>query len=132
MHASIYRQSHAALCASWFIARHRVEQHFSEFERRGECCSFAKAVSQEAGRAIRWRGALKPFQSSWDTDDGELSVSMTISVRNSIEVSVAVADEGVMIATSISDIDEMIDILTRCKRVAERYSRGDQNPKDTP
>lgn len=75
---------------------------------------------------------MKPFQSSWDTDDGELSVSMTISVRNSIEVSVAVADEGVMIATSISDIDEMIDILTRCKRVAERYSRGDQNPKDTP
>lgn len=61
---------------------------------------------------------MKPFQTSWDTDDGELSVSMTISARNSIEVSVAVADEGVMIATSISDIDEMIDILTRCKRAS--------------
>jgi hypothetical protein len=74
----------------------------------------------------------KPFQTSWDTDDGELAVSLTISAKNSLEVSVSVADEGVMIATSIPDIDEMIDILTRCKRVAERHARGESNPGDEP
>jgi hypothetical protein len=75
---------------------------------------------------------MKPFQTGWETDDGEMAVGLTISARGTIEVSASVSDEGIMIATSLSDIDELIDILQRCKRVTERYARGDQNPKDDP
>jgi hypothetical protein len=75
---------------------------------------------------------MKPFQTAWETDDGEMVVGLTISARGTIEVSANVSDEAIMIATSMSDIDEMIDILQKCKRVAERYARGDQNPKDDP
>lgn len=75
---------------------------------------------------------MKPFQTSWETDDGELSVSLVISERGMIEVTATNVDDGLTLATAVSDIDEMIDILLRCKRIVERRARGIENPTDEP
>lgn len=70
------------------------------------------------------------FHTEWETDDGELEVSLSCGDKREADVTVVIGDDSFPIATSVGDIDEMIDILVRCRVVAVRYKGGAALPSD--
>jgi len=70
------------------------------------------------------------FHTEWETDDGEIDVSLSCGAKREADVTVVVGNESFPIATSIGDIDEMIDILIRCRVSAVRYRAGAALPSD--
>jgi hypothetical protein len=70
------------------------------------------------------------FETVWETDDRQIDVTLSCGPKKEAEVAVHVAPDTFLIASSVGDLDEVVDILLRSRISAVRYKVGQDAPSD--